>query len=227
MKQFLIVFLVFCFTISGFSQTKIYGTLSTEKGKAISGASITLTNLNSDDILNYDISDNKGFFSISINTKIEQFQLNIRSMGFKTVVKIIDNKTQTLNFVLEEEITELKEVVIKPNAITKRGDTLNYSVNAFTRQQDRTIADVLKNMPGIEVLSDGKILYQGKPINKYYIEGLDLLEGKYCKLPQIRTAYFSKISTKLLFLILLGLAPIELSFAYFTGGIFPKASCGL
>ena len=34
-------------------------------------------------------------------------------------------------------------------------------------------------MPRIEVLDDGKILYQGKPINKYYIEGLDLLEGKY------------------------------------------------
>jgi hypothetical protein len=33
-------------------------------------------------------------------------------------------------------------------------------------------------MPGIEVLPDGKILYQGK-VNKYYIEGLDLLEGKY------------------------------------------------
>jgi hypothetical protein len=28
-------------------------------------------------------------------------------------------------------------------------------------------------------LSDGKILYQGRPINKYYIEGLDLLDGKY------------------------------------------------
>jgi len=34
-------------------------------------------------------------------------------------------------------------------------------------------------MPRIEVLDDGKILYQGKPINKYYIEGLDLPEGKY------------------------------------------------
>jgi hypothetical protein len=27
------------------------------------------------------------------------------------------------------------------------------------------------------VLPDGKILYQGKAINKYYIEGLDLLEN--------------------------------------------------
>ncbi|MFV0247637.1 MAG: hypothetical protein ACK5H1_01570 [Tenacibaculum sp.] len=31
----------------------------------------------------------------------------------------------------------------------------------------------------IELFRDGKILYRGKPINKYYIEGLNLLEGKY------------------------------------------------
>ncbi|WP_241491425.1 TonB-dependent receptor [Lacinutrix mariniflava] len=147
--------------------------------KAISGASITITELQTDNILNYAISDNNGSFSISLNSKIEHLQINIRSMGFRTVVKIIDNKIQTLNFILKEERTELKEVLIKNNPITRKGDTINYSVNAFTKQEDRTIADVLKNMPGIEVLSDGKILYQGKPINKYYIEGLDLLEGKY------------------------------------------------
>jgi len=179
MKQFLIVFIACFFLINGFAQTKFRGTLSKEKGQPISGASITITALNSDDIINYDISNNKGFYSIIVKASSEKLQINIRSMGFKTVTKIIDNKNQNLDFVLEEEITELKEVVIKPNAITKRGDTLNYSVNAFTKQEDRTIADVLKNMPGIEVLDDGKILYQGKPINKYYIEGLDLLEGKY------------------------------------------------
>ncbi len=178
MKQLLITFF-FIFFASGFSQTTVTGHLSTDKGEPISGASITITLPNSNDILNYDISDGKGFFSISVNTKSENLQLNIRSMGFKTVIKIIDNKTRKLNFVLEEEITELQEVVIKPNAISKRGDTINYLVNAFVKQEDRTIADVLKNMPGIEVLSDGKILYQGKPINKYYIEDMDLLEGKY------------------------------------------------
>jgi len=177
--MFKVLIFYFIFPLYCFSQVTIRGTLKTQNDKPISEASITITELNTDNIISYGISNNKGFFSITVKSKSEQLQLNIRSMGFKTVVKIIDNKTQTLNFVLEEEITELKEVVIKPNAITKRGDTLNYSVNAFTKQEDRTIADVLKNMPGIEVLDDGKILYQGKPINKYYIEGLDLLEGKY------------------------------------------------
>ena len=179
MKQILTLNFVFFIYICCFSQTKIIGNLKTVNDKSISGASITITELQTDNILNYAISDNNGSFSISLNSKIEHLQINIRSMGFRTVVKIIDNKIQTLNFILKEERTELKEVLIKNNPITRKGDTINYSVNAFTKQEDRTIADVLKNMPGIEVLSDGKILYQGKPINKYYIEGLDLLEGKY------------------------------------------------
>jgi hypothetical protein len=179
MKQILLMFSVCIFSINSFCQTNIIGNLKTKKNKPISGASVTITVVKTNDILNYAISDNKGYFSISVNSKVEQLQLNIRSMGFKSIVKIIDNKTQTSNFVLEEQITELKEIVIKNSPITRKGDTINYSVNVFTKQEDRTIADVLKNMPGIEVLDDGKILYQGKPINKYYIEGLDLLEGKY------------------------------------------------
>jgi len=179
MKQFLIFGFIFCISIPCFSQNKISGTLKTEKGKPVSRASITISELNLDNILSYDISDNQGFYSISINKKNAKLQLNVRSMGFKTVVKTIENKTQTLNFVLKEKITELKEVIVKNNPITRKGDTINYSVKAFAKQEDKTIADVLKNMPGIEVLSDGKILYQGKPINKYYIEGLDLLGGKY------------------------------------------------
>lgn len=34
-------------------------------------------------------------------------------------------------------------------------------------------------MPGIAINEDGSIEYQGKKINKFYIEGMDLLGGKY------------------------------------------------
>lgn len=179
MKLFISFVIFLLFSIFSFSQSIINGKLKSIEGVPISGVSVTIRLLNTDAILNYGISNNKGEFSIRINSKTEKVQLKIKSMGFKNVTKIIENKTQTLNFVLEEEITELKEVIIKSLPITRKGDTINYSVSAFSKQEDRTIADVLKNMPGIEVLDNGKILYQGKPINKYYIEGLDLLEGKY------------------------------------------------
>lgn len=178
-KTFFIVSLFLLMLSNSFSQIKISGTLKTENEKPIAGASITITELNTEDILNYAISDKNGGFSILVKSDAKKIQLNIRTMGYKAVADSIDNKTQSIDYILTEEVTELKEVVLKNHPITRRGDTINYSVNAFAKQADRTIADVLKNMPGIEVLSDGRIMYQGKPINKYYIEGLDLLEGKY------------------------------------------------
>ena len=53
------------------------------------------------------------------------------------------------------------------------------AVGTFAQAQDRSIGDVLKRMPGIDVSNSGKIQYQGEDINKFYIEGSDLLGGKY------------------------------------------------
>ncbi|MEL6538009.1 MAG: hypothetical protein AAFQ98_21505, partial [Bacteroidota bacterium] len=66
-----------------------------------------------------------------------------------------------------------------PNPVTQKGDTLSFDVAAFQGKQDRMIADVLRNIPGLEVDLSGRITYQGQPIQKYYIDGLDLLEGRY------------------------------------------------
>lgn len=74
---------------------------------------------------------------------------------------------------------ELKEVTIKAQKIRQRGDTLVYGVATFAKDGDRSIGDVLKKMPGIQVADDGKITYNGTPINKFYIEGKDLLQGRY------------------------------------------------
>ena len=44
---------------------------------------------------------------------------------------------------------------------------------------DRAIGDVLRKMPGIDVSESGQIRYNNRPINKFYIEGLDLMGGRY------------------------------------------------
>lgn len=65
----------------------------------------------------------------------------------------------------------------KGTKIREAGDTLIYTVSAFADVQDKTIGDVLQKMPGIDVSATGKISYNGVSINKFYIEGRDLLEG--------------------------------------------------
>ena len=174
---FFVIFLHFFFI--SFSQTRISGKITDKDSAALQGASVIVTKVKGNTILTYAISDSNGAYSLNINSELDSLQISVSYIGYAKQSKIILNKSQTLNFNLLETTEKLKEVVVKSSAITKRGDTISYSVNKFKDQKDRVIADVLRKLPGIEVLADGKILYQGKPIQKYYVEGLDLLEGRY------------------------------------------------
>ncbi len=172
-------FIFLLFSSFCFSQTEINGRIVDEDNNPLQGTSIVVTKTKGNIILTYAISDTNGIYSLDINSKSDSLQINVSYIGYAKQVKNISNKNKTLNFNLFESSEKLKEVFIKSSPIAKRADTISYSVNAFKDQKDRVIADVLRKLPGIEVLVDGKILYQGKPIQKYYIEGLDLLEGRY------------------------------------------------
>lgn len=69
--------------------------------------------------------------------------------------------------------------MIKSQKLWGNRDTLNYLVSAYTRGQDHSIGDVLRQLPGITIEDNGVIKYQGTPINHFYIENLDLLQGRY------------------------------------------------
>ena len=73
----------------------------------------------------------------------------------------------------------MQEVSIKADKIIQNKDTTSYFVTNFATTKDRTIGDVLTNMPGINIAENGKISYNGSPINKFYVEGIDLFDGKY------------------------------------------------
>lgn len=91
----------------------------------------------------------------------------------------IANRTQQLDLVVPYQTHQIKEVGVTRRSIATRGDTTVYLVNKFVKGKDVSIGDVIAHMPGFEVSNTGRILYQGQPIQKYYIEGLDLLEGQY------------------------------------------------
>jgi hypothetical protein len=178
MRKFLFILLLSPYIC--FSQTTIRGKIQSDDGNPIQRVSVTISDLASNEIIEYDISDELGNYTINLKSSNERIKIQVRRLGFLTETRFINNKSQTIDFILKEKITKLEEIVVKSSKpITKRGDTISYNVASFASKEDRTIADVISNLPGVEVLKNGKILYLGKPINKYYIEGLDLLEGRY------------------------------------------------
>lgn len=121
----------------------------------------------------------EGYYNMQFNAMLENAILHFSMMGFAATDITIAPNQYKYDVQLEERETKLKEVVIKAPNIRQRGDTVVYNVSRYASVSDKSLADVLKKMPGIEVSEKGEIKYNGVSINKFYIEGHDMLGGKY------------------------------------------------
>jgi len=172
--------LISIFIISiGYSQNEISGQVFDDKDQKLNGATVMVSKDSVSPILAYGISDASGKFKITVRNESNSLFLRVSYIGFGTFKKTIQNKTQALKVKLSPSSESLKEVLVKSEILRQRGDTLSFSVAAFKGKNDRVIADVLKKIPGIDIRPNGQIFYRDEPIQKYYIEGLDLLEGRY------------------------------------------------
>lgn len=124
-----------------------------------------------------------GRFSIDSRTKSGNtaFALLFTAMGYEKDTIAIAGFRNGQTVIMPEKSLQIKEVRVVAPRIVSRGDTLSYMVNSFKQKQDRSIADVIRKMPGLNVNDDGSIEYQGRRINKFYIEGMDLLGSKYAQ----------------------------------------------
>lgn len=176
-NQFWTIFLLL-FTQLCFSQGSIV------KGRVINGESdepiegvICKVYDSTDEMITYALSTKSG--EVLIKSDETPAYIIFSYLGFQ------NERVEYISFIKSKEVKlfskaiEIEEIVIKSQAITQEGDTLNYSVTPFKGKEDRYLKDVLKKLPGITVNTTGAITYQGKPINKFYMEGLDLLGNQY------------------------------------------------
>ena len=179
MKRFVFLIISLFFAVQSFAQTTISGEVVNEKKQPVFNASVVMMRVTDSLPVAYTFTDEKGHYQLV--TQSEEAKLLIAVYGFnlKRQFKEVENKTQTVDFTVQEEALQLKEVSVKSEKIWGGNDTVNYVVDAFRDTTDIVIADVLKKMPGIEVKDDGKVEYKGKPISKFYIENMDMLQGRY------------------------------------------------
>jgi hypothetical protein len=174
------IFVILCIFIAElYSQTQITGTVLDENKKPLPNINILVSPHNKDFLIAFGVSDQLGKFKISVKVDADSLKIEATSMHYSNHSILVENKTQEILIELVPEVKNLDEFVVKADAIEKRGDTISYLVTSFANVQDRSIADVIKRMPGITVESSGRILYQGDPIQHLYVEGLDLMGGRY------------------------------------------------
>ena len=120
-------------------------------------------------------TDPQGKFSLSVG---EGDSLSATFLGYRKQSLPIPSGN-TIRFSLVSEAFLLKEVTVKGAPLTGRADTITYDLSRYANQRDNTLSDVLKRLPGIDVSKNGTVSYQGQPINRFTVEGLDLTGGRY------------------------------------------------
>lgn len=170
----LLIVFILCVPVFSYAEIFVSGTvIDKENNEPLVGASVIVKGSDGK-IKKFTTSKQAGKFNIALSS-IEGCSLEISMISFAKQTIPLHNAKFPLTIYLEPGSIQLKEVAVKADKIREQGDTITYGVSAFAQTQDRSIGDVLKRMPGIDVEKSGKIKYQGEDINKFYIEGTDLL----------------------------------------------------
>lgn len=141
------------------------------------GASVSLLD-NNNLVINYGFADKKGYVELALSQN--GYLLSVSYVGYKKLKQKLEPGKYAYNIRLHPELKSLEDVEVKTRSPTElHGDTLKYIVKSFAAAEDRTIEDVLKRLPGIEIDKNGYIYFNGKKIENLYIEGDDLMDGRY------------------------------------------------
>ncbi len=174
-------FIIFLFSSSFlFSQNKVSGKVLDHKNGALPYAHVTVYNEDGESLVTYTVSNDAGDYNLELKTGSYLFK--VRFLGYQNLSerKYIA-KNEIINFKLEEDATELNEVVIESKALgaSIHNDTTKYNLNSLTTGNEENLKDVLNKLPGVEINENGKIVANGKQVDKLLIDGKDFFGDQH------------------------------------------------
>lgn len=166
-----------------FAQQKaISGQVNDSLNQPIAYATITASLLPDEEkLFAYTTSDQNGFYTLKFNSiKADSIYLNFRHVSHQYKVIKVSALSSKLDVSLKPKPYQLEDVIVKTKKkIEVKGDTIVYSVDGLKKDKDYTIEEVIKRIPGVKINENGSISYNNKTISHFYINGVDLLEGRY------------------------------------------------
>jgi hypothetical protein len=132
----------------------------------------------------YDISNNKGEFELSLNAN-QNYIVELTSVGYNKLTiyyKYEENKNYKTYILQEKKTGEDTVVITAKRGVYERNDTVFYNADYFKKNNENSVGDLLKNMPGVQVLPNGKVVVNGEIATKVLIEGKDLTGESYEKI---------------------------------------------
>jgi hypothetical protein len=127
-------------------------------------------------LLEYATTDKNGVFKISTKKYDKSVFLKVNYMGYQPYIEAQDGLLESKDFgklYLLQNTNLLNEVVIKSEAppIRVKKDTLEFNAASFKVRPDANVEILLKQLPGFEIDSNGKITVNGKDVTQFLVNG--------------------------------------------------------
>lgn len=180
-KFIYIILFLLCTYTSTAQNTSLFGTVKDSIGNPLNRASVLLKD-KSNKIVDFKFTNINGEFLLVINDSLftKELYLEIKYTGYFVATEIVKKSKKQYSFNLKVNYSILNEVTVKNKIkIKNNGDTLIYDVESFSTENDKTIGDVIRRLPGMVVMQDGTIEYNGVKIKSVLIHSDDLMGGKY------------------------------------------------
>ena len=184
LKFILLILFFFNLSICYSQYNEIKINVKDNKNASIFNSTVQIKNKDFES-MKFGFTNIKGEVEFKVQTEIFEFIVQTSYLGYKTDTTLINLNTTRdqifiVNIVLKEDFRQLKEVYVKPKlSITQDNDTTTYKVSDFTTSDNRSLEDVIKKMPGMQVQEDGTIAFKGKKISKILLDGDDVTGDKY------------------------------------------------
>ena len=176
---------VFAFTSSTYADIVKGRVVDAETKEPLPEASVKLTQKFGDNgyMTISGKADSLGVFHLHADGKctIEASMLGYYSKT-KTVLAFSDSRKDTLDIgtialKMSPQMLKMVEVTGRARRFTVRGDTIVFHPEAFHLQEGARLDELIRQLPGVEVDSQGRMSWNGKPI-RLTMDGESLLGGE-------------------------------------------------
>lgn|GEM_PF-984645 len=173
-----------------YCQTLIRGKV-TAPSSTPAGIRVNLVAENGSGDSHYSFTDAKGMFLFS-GVSHGNYTLLFQSLAYKSLSRSIHLSSDTLelSIELEESRIQLQEVYVAPKKFIRAGrDTIELDAKNYLQGEERTVEDLLRKIPGMQISENGTIKVGNKEIEKVMVEGDDLFGKGYKLLTQNLTVH--------------------------------------
>ena len=174
---FFLVFVFLFFAANAQNNIVVKGTVyDINTQKPLESAMVYFSNVKDSTVIEYAATDKNGEFKINTKKYDKPVFLKINFMGYQTYTeeqnKLLENKDFGKLYLAQNE-TALNEVIIKSDAppVKIKKDTLEFNASSYKVRPDANVETLLKQLPGVEVDSDGKVTANGKEVTQFLVNG--------------------------------------------------------